>query len=98
MEEREHWDAYMDAYEDVHRRHQHAPHAPWYVIPADHKWFMRLAVAEIIVKHLEDLGLQYPEVDAHKKDEVAQARALLESEGQAQAPAKRGGERKKKKP
>jgi PPK2 family polyphosphate:nucleotide phosphotransferase len=96
VEERQHWDAYMRAYEDCIAATA-APHAPWYVIPADHKWFMRMAVAEIIVQHLEGLELHYPQVDAHKSDEVAQARALLESEGAPQSPARRDGGRKKEK-
>jgi PPK2 family polyphosphate:nucleotide phosphotransferase len=79
VEERAHWDQYMKAYEECIAATSTA-HAPWYVIPADHKWFMRTAVAEIIVQRMEQLGLHYPEVDARKKDEVAAARALLESE------------------
>jgi PPK2 family polyphosphate:nucleotide phosphotransferase len=80
VEERGHWDKYMEAYEDCIAATA-AERAPWYIVPADHKWFMRMAVAEIIVDRLEDLGLRYPEVDARKKDEVAAARALLEGEG-----------------
>jgi hypothetical protein len=54
--------------------------APWYVIPADKKWFTRLAVAEIIVRKLESLGLHYPVVtDAHKA-ELQEAKKMLEAE------------------
>jgi hypothetical protein len=50
------------------------------VIPADHKWYMRLSVAEIIVERLEELALSYPAVDERKEDEVAAARKMLEEE------------------
>ena len=79
VKEREHWDEYMEAYEDC-IAHTSTEQAPWYVIPADHKWYMRLAVSEIIVQRLEELNLAYPEVDEKKKDEVAAARTMLEGE------------------
>ncbi len=54
--------------------------SPWYIIPADKKWFTRLAVSEIIVKKMESLSLKYPEVtDAHKQ-EFLEAKTMLESE------------------
>jgi PPK2 family polyphosphate:nucleotide phosphotransferase len=103
VEERAHWERYMQAYEEAIRATA-APHAPWYVIPADHKWFMRMAVAEIVVQHLEALELHYPTVDEHKKDEVAEARAMLESEGEGQGQPRKagkaredGGDKKKEK-
>jgi len=77
VREREHWGAYMDAYEEV-LEHTSTEHAPWYVIPADHKWYMRLAVAEVIVEALESLDLAFPEVTPAKRDELAQARELLQ--------------------
>ncbi len=52
-------------------------HAPWYVIPADNKWFTHLAVAAAIVKTLEELDLAYPKVDAAKRKELEAARRLL---------------------
>ncbi|HET8645571.1 MAG TPA: polyphosphate kinase 2 family protein [Vicinamibacteria bacterium] len=79
VEERAHWDEYMQAYEACLARTA-TPEAPWYVIPADHKWFMRMAVAEIVVQRMEALNLHYPTIDAKKKDEVAEARALLDNE------------------
>jgi PPK2 family polyphosphate:nucleotide phosphotransferase len=79
VEERAHWDAYMAAYEDC-IGHTASPQAPWYVVPADHKWYMRMAVAEAIVQRLEELGLSYPEVDDKKKAELAAARKMLEEE------------------
>ena len=75
--EREHWDAYMEAYEDMIRSTATA-HAPWYVVPADNKWFTRLAVAAAVIDTLEDLDLHFPEVDKAKRKELAAARAILE--------------------
>jgi hypothetical protein len=53
------------------------PHAPWFVIPADNKWFTRLAVAAAIVDTLDDLNLSYPEVDSQKEKELAAAKKIL---------------------
>jgi PPK2 family polyphosphate:nucleotide phosphotransferase len=77
--EREHWDAYMQAYEDMIRSTS-TEAAPWYVVPADHKWFTRVVVAEVIADTLESLNLTYPEVDAEKKKELEAARRLLKAE------------------
>jgi PPK2 family polyphosphate:nucleotide phosphotransferase len=77
--EREHWDRYMEAYEDM-IRHTATPHAPWFVVPADHKWFTRLAVAAAIHDALGRLDLAFPKVDAAKKRELAAARATLLAE------------------
>jgi PPK2 family polyphosphate:nucleotide phosphotransferase len=74
--ERDHWDDYMKAYEEMIRATS-TDHAPWHVIPADHKWFMRMAVADIIVDALEELKLEYPVVDEEKKKELDAVRALL---------------------
>jgi PPK2 family polyphosphate:nucleotide phosphotransferase len=74
--EREHWKEYMGAYEDVIRETS-AEHAPWFVVPADHKWFTRLVVVAAIVDALEDLHLKFPTVDARKKAELKAARAAL---------------------
>jgi len=52
-------------------------HAPWYVVPADNKWFTRLIVAAVIVEAVEKLDLAYPTVDAEKKKELQTARAVL---------------------
>jgi PPK2 family polyphosphate:nucleotide phosphotransferase len=79
VEERAHWDEYMTAYEECIASTA-SEEAPWYVIPADHKWYMRMAVAEIVVARMEQLGLSYPDVDEKKKGEVNAARALLENE------------------
>jgi PPK2 family polyphosphate:nucleotide phosphotransferase len=74
--ERDHWDDYMKAYEEMICATS-TDHAPWHVIPADHKWFMRMAVADIIVDALEELKLEYPVVDEEKKKELDAVRALL---------------------
>ncbi len=79
VKEREHWDAYMAAYQDMIGATS-TGHAPWHVIPADHKWFMRMAVADVIVEGLEGLKLQYPAVDEEKKKELQAARDLLMKE------------------
>ncbi len=80
--EREHWDAYMDAYEDMIRSTATA-HAPWYVVPADNKWFTRLTVAAAVIDTLEDLDLRFPKVDKAKRKELAAARAILEGSKRA---------------
>ena len=77
VHEREHWDDYMRAYEDMVRQTAH-PHAPWYVVPADAKWFARLVVAAAIIDALEDLELAFPAVDEAKRHELSAARAALE--------------------
>jgi PPK2 family polyphosphate:nucleotide phosphotransferase len=74
--EREYWDDYMAAYEDMIRRTA-APHAPWYVVPADNKWFTRLVVARAIEETLLGLKLGFPVLDAAKKAELAKAKRAL---------------------
>jgi PPK2 family polyphosphate:nucleotide phosphotransferase len=77
--ERRHWDAYMDAYEEA-ISHTAAEHAPWFVVPADHKWFTRLVVAEAVRDALEKLDLSLPRPDAERRRTLAEARAQLEAE------------------
>jgi PPK2 family polyphosphate:nucleotide phosphotransferase len=67
--ERESWDAYMDAYETAIRRTA-TPEAPWYVLPADNKWYTRLLLASAMVEALEKLDLKFPDVDPRKKAEL----------------------------
>jgi PPK2 family polyphosphate:nucleotide phosphotransferase len=76
VKEREQWDRYMHAYEETIRATS-SEHAPWHVIPADRKWFMRMAVAAVIVEGLEGLKLEYPVVDEDKKKELQAAREML---------------------
>jgi PPK2 family polyphosphate:nucleotide phosphotransferase len=77
--ERGHWKAYMRAYEAM-IRHTSTPHAPWFVVPADNKWFTRVVVAAAAIDALAGLDLAYPKVDSAKKQELAAARAALEAE------------------
>jgi PPK2 family polyphosphate:nucleotide phosphotransferase len=79
VKEREHWDAYQDAYEDM-IEHTAAPHAPWYVVPADNKWFTRLLVSQAIVDTLKSMKLSYPKVTGKEKAALEEARRKLESE------------------
>jgi PPK2 family polyphosphate:nucleotide phosphotransferase len=76
VKERAHWREYMRAYEDM-IRNTASENAPWYVVPADNKWFTRIVVADAVADALESLGLRYPRVDAAKRRELAKARQLL---------------------
>jgi PPK2 family polyphosphate:nucleotide phosphotransferase len=86
VQERGHWDEYMGAYEEM-IRNTATPHAPWYVVPADHKWVTRLIVAAAAVDTLQGLKLHYPEVDETKRAGLKAARAALESEDGRADPA-----------
>ena len=77
--ERAHWDEYQHAFEDM-LNHTSTEEAPWFVIPADNKWFARLAISEAICTVLDNLDLKYPEVDKARKEELLKIRAELESE------------------
>lgn len=76
IQERECWDDYQEAYEDM-IRHTASKQAPWYVVPADNKWFTHLVVAAAIVQTLEELDLCYPKVNGEKLKEIAAARRVL---------------------
>ncbi|MCA0404991.1 MAG: polyphosphate kinase 2 family protein [Proteobacteria bacterium] len=76
VEERAFWDDYMAAYEQA-IRNTAAPHAPWYVIPADRKWFMRLAVMNAIIAEMEELKLEYPQLSKEETKKLAAARKAL---------------------
>src|SRR5512142_35918 len=82
LAERERWDDYMSAYEEM-IRHTAQPGAPWYVVPADHKWFTRLVVVEAIIAALEQLDLAFPTVPPGERKALQAARAELEREGNA---------------
>ena len=75
---REYWDDYMKAYEDLIRETS-TKDAPWYVVPADNKWFTRAVVAAGIIEVLSSLGLSYPEVGEAKLKELAAAKNTLTS-------------------
>jgi polyphosphate kinase 2 (PPK2 family) len=79
VEERACWDAYQDAYEDM-IRHTASEHAPWYVVPADNKWFTRIVVGAAIVDALKALKLEYPKIDGAQKAELDAARKQLLAE------------------
>ena len=79
IRERGFWDDYMYAFEEAIRATA-TQHAPWFVVPADNKWFTRLVVAAAIVEAVEKLELSYPVIDAAKKKELAAARAALARE------------------
>ncbi len=74
--ERGFWDDYMKAYEDMIRKTA-TKESPWYVVPADNKWFTRVVVAAAVIDALASLDLRYPKVGAAKKEELAEARKLL---------------------
>jgi len=74
--ERQRWDKYMQAYQEM-IRNTSTKSAPWHVIPADHKWFARLAVAEVIIHALDSLDLAFPEMDASKEKDLNEARMGL---------------------
>ncbi len=76
MLERQRWDDYQSAYQEMIAR-TGTKHAPWYVVPADHKWFTRLVVAEVILEALESLQLKYPEVSPAKRKELGLVRSRL---------------------
>ena len=77
--ERAHWDKYMDAYEDMIRNTATAD-APWYVVPADNKWFTRVVVAAAIVDAMNGLKLKFPNVDKRKRKELEAIEAILKRE------------------
>jgi PPK2 family polyphosphate:nucleotide phosphotransferase len=79
IEERQYWNDYMAAYEDAIRSTA-SEHSPWYVVPADNKWFTRLVVAAAIVDRLDRMDLAYPTIDAAKRKELDAARAKLMAE------------------
>ena len=76
IEERKYWDDYQDAYEDA-INHTSTSYAPWYVIPADKKWFAKFAVSEIIRETLEGLNLKYPELNKTQKSELKNYKEIL---------------------
>ncbi len=80
--ERKLWDKFIAAYEDT-ISHTATEHAPWYVVPANHKWFSRLLVAAVLVERLEALDLQFPKFDQASVEALAKAQAALREEEKA---------------
>ena len=79
LKERALWEDYMQAYEDVFN-HTSTPEAPWYIVPADDKWFARLSIAAIIRREFERLDISYPKLTAQQTEELAEARKILMAE------------------
>jgi polyphosphate kinase 2 (PPK2 family) len=79
VHERQFWGDYMHAFQEAIRATA-SKRAPWYVVPADNKWFTRLIVAAAIVEAMENLDLAYPTVDSNKRKELRTARAALSQE------------------
>jgi polyphosphate kinase 2 (PPK2 family) len=77
--ERGFWNDYMDAYEQVFN-HTSTSWSPWYIVPADRKWFTRLVVSDIICTKLKELNLKYPTVSDEYKQQLVQAKQMLEQE------------------
>ncbi|HMK08656.1 MAG TPA: polyphosphate kinase 2 family protein [Anaerolineales bacterium] len=77
--ERKYWDDYQAAFSDM-LTHTSTEWAPWYVIPADHKWFARICVSAVLAHTLMEIGPRYPEVDAAKREDLGETKALLEAE------------------
>lgn len=79
LKERAHWDKYQRAYEEALSATS-TPYAPWYVLPADNKWFTRLAIAAIMYRTVEDLNLAYPTVSEQQRSELLRAKEQLLAE------------------
>ena len=79
VKERGHWDDYINAFEDVFNNTS-TKNAPWYIIPADNKWFTHTVIADIIVRKLKELNLKYPEVSVEHRKEIMKVKEILEGE------------------
>jgi PPK2 family polyphosphate:nucleotide phosphotransferase len=79
LTERKHWNKYMDAYESMFN-HTSTERAPWYFVPADHKWYTRAVVADVIVSTLKSLDLKYPAMTLEQKKLVTEGKKMLEQE------------------
>lgn len=79
IKERGFWDDYQKVYQEAMEATS-TEKSPWYVIPADNKWFTRVTVSEIICQHLEGMKLHYPELDEAQKAELAECKKMLEGE------------------
>jgi len=95
LKERAYWDDYMKAYSDM-LSHTSTEDAPWYVIPADNKWFMRYAVGQIIADRMEELNLHYPELTDVARKDIESAKNIL-SEATQPTEEKAGTKEKKEK-
>ncbi len=78
VKEREHWDDYMKAYEETFN-YTSTKYAPWYIIPANHKWYARSVVADIIISRMKELDLNYPKATEEHKIDLQKAKEILET-------------------
>ncbi len=76
LKERDHWNDYQTAYEEM-IRHTATPHAPWIVVPADNKKFARIVVAAAVIDALDSLKLKFPEVSDDQLKDLKRARVML---------------------
>ncbi len=81
--ERKHWDDYMNAYNDM-ICHTATPDAPWYIVPADHKYVTHLVVSSAIIETLRELKLEFPQVDSKRRKELETAEAALKGKAEKQ--------------
>lgn len=95
LNERKYWDKYQQAYARV-MQHTSRTHAPWFVIPADNKWFARLAIASVIYRQFEKLDLRYPKVTPTQKAKLLEARTMLMQEPTYNIQAKKKATSKRK--
>lgn len=91
IKERALWPRYQAVYQDI-VRHTASAHAPWYVVPADHKWFARVVIGSVVVAALEQLDLRFPRADKASLAEFDEVRKALEKEGKGKS---RGGKKRK---
>jgi len=93
VQEREHWDAYQKAISDVLSKTS-SNWAPWYVIPADRKWFMRIAAGAVLISALMEIDPRFPKVSREQRRELGKVKQQLEAEapeGVAPDPLEHGG-------
>ena len=95
FEERKYWDDYQEAFEIAINKTA-TKEAPWYVVPADHKWYMRLVVSEIILHTLKDMNPKYPEVTKERLEEFDGYKEVLQEELDKKAEKKAGKKTEKK--
>jgi polyphosphate kinase 2 (PPK2 family) len=76
LKERGYWDKYQHAYEEIFK-HTSTDYAPWYILPADNKWFTRTAACDIINDQLQKMNLRFPEVGDEMKKEIDRAKEVL---------------------
>jgi len=81
VKERQFWDDYMKVYFEM-MKNTSTQHAPWYIIPADNKWFSRVAIGEILIEKLKSLNLNYPKLNAEQTTNIKSAKLFLKKKVQ----------------